>query len=149
MKRTKPITVFSCLLCIFVGVFSLSFPSPLIAAIFCVSNEADLSNALTIAKDNGEDDLVKVQQGTYNGNFIYASAEPNGLTIEGGYFEGCASRVVDPENTVLDAQETGRVLTLSAPDVDADLVIESLTIQNGYVKGDKNGAGLFLKLIQM
>ena len=42
-----------------------------LGAEFCVSNETDLQAALDIAGGNGEDDVIKVQQGTYRGNFSY------------------------------------------------------------------------------
>jgi len=51
----------------------------------CVNTSEGLQNALTIAKDNGKDDIIKIQQGTYNGNFVYISTEEHNLTIEGGY----------------------------------------------------------------
>jgi len=67
-----------------------------VAHVHCVSTEAELLTALTISTVNSTDDIITIQQGTYNGNFVYASTEPYGVTIEGGYTVGCASRVVDP-----------------------------------------------------
>jgi hypothetical protein len=58
------------------------------AATFCVSDAAGLHNALSQAASNGEDDAIRIVQGTYVGNFIYASTEAFGLTIEGGYTAG-------------------------------------------------------------
>lgn len=57
------------------------------AADFCVSNSYKLQSALTAAGFNGEDDVIKIVQGTYSGNFIYTSREAYDLTIEGGYSE--------------------------------------------------------------
>ena len=71
---------------------------------------------------NSQDDSIKIQQGTYNENFVYASTESFGVTFEGGFIIGCGSRVVDPANTVLDGGEAGVVLALSAPDVAAILL---------------------------
>jgi hypothetical protein len=103
------------------------------ATTYCVSNEANLIAALNEAKVNGADDVIKIQQGTYFGNFVYASTESFGLSIEGGYTALCAGRVVDPTNTVLDGGQNGVVLALSAPDVAADFEVDGLTLQNGNV----------------
>ena len=72
------------------------------AADFCVSTATELQNALTAAQTNGEDDVIKVVQGTYTGNFTYTSDQGNSITLEGGYTAVCASRVVNPVNTLLD-----------------------------------------------
>ncbi|MGA7305842.1 MAG: hypothetical protein WBW88_13265 [Rhodothermales bacterium] len=84
--------------------------SQVLSATFCGGNASALSTALTTAKTNGENDIIRVQQGTYNGNFIYVSTEAFGVTIEGGYEAGCVSRVVDAANTVLYAGGSGPVL---------------------------------------
>lgn len=111
---------------------------------FCVSTASELHNALTTAANNGQDDIIRLVQGTYNGNFIYTSTESYGLTIEGGYTANCASKVINPENTVLDAGGSGPVLVLSSPDVKADFVVGGVTLQNGNVIGNNSG-GLFIK----
>ena len=129
--------------CFFIGIFIFENAKPALAADFCVGTAAQLNAALTTATTNGEDDTIKVQQGTYNGNFIYVSEEAFGVTIKGGYTDGCSSRVVDATNTVLDAQNFGRVLTLNCPSVVADFVVEGITIQNGNVSG-KSGGGLYI-----
>ena len=98
---------------------------------FCVSDATGLQTALTTASGNGEDDTIQIVQGTYVGSFIYASTEAFSLTVEGGYTGSCASRVVDPANTVLDANETGSVLVFSTPDTNANLEVDGLTLQNG------------------
>jgi hypothetical protein len=100
------------------------------AATFCVSDAAGLHTALSQAAANGEDDLIKIQQGTYVGNFVYASYEPNSLTLEGGYTAACASRTIDPANTVLDGNGTGNVLVIST-DKGAPAKVDGLTLQNG------------------
>lgn len=115
--------------------------SPANAAIFNVSSAAQLTQALTDAAKNGEDDVVKIQQGTYVGNFVYASAEANGVIIEGGYTSGFTSRVVDPANTVLDGDELLNVLVLSAPNQQAAFLVEGVTLQNGSAS---DGGGLYV-----
>ena len=144
MKKIKHIKAFSCLLCIFVGAFILSFTSPSAAATFCVGTSAELQSALTVSGTNSQDDSIQVQQGTYYGNFVYASTEAFGITIEGGHTGVlCTVRDVDPANTVFDGEQNGVVLALSAPNVAADFAVDGLTIQNGNVAGD--GGGLFIK----
>jgi parallel beta-helix repeat protein len=112
------------------------------AATFCVSTAADLATSLLTAESNGEDDLIHVIQGTYAGRFIYSATEEHRLTIEGGYLAGCASRVVDPANTVLDGLGTGPVLGLASAR-SADFVVDGFTIQNGSTTG-AIGAGFVI-----
>jgi hypothetical protein len=84
------------------------------AATFCVGTAVELQAALDAAESNGQNDEIHILQGTYNGNFAYGSTEPYDLTMGGGYADNCTSRIVDPANTVLDAQNNGRVLALNA-----------------------------------
>ena len=113
------------------------------AATFCVSDAAGLHNALSQAASDGEDDIIQIMQGTYVGNFIYASTEAFGVTIEGGYTVGCASREVDPANTVLDGNATGNVLVSSCPDHAAEFVVDGVTLQDRNASNE--GGGLFAK----
>ena len=127
---------FSCFTCVIACIFLFFAANQSMATTFCVSDTANLIAALDNAKNNGSDDVIKIQQGTYYGNFVYASTESFGVRIEGGYTALCAGRVVDPENTVLDGGENGAVLALSAPDVAADFLVEGITLQNGdYFQG--------------
>jgi len=83
--------------------FILFFANQSLATIYCVANEAQLIDALDDAKDNGADDVIKIQQDTYYGNFVYASTESFGITIEGGYSDAlCTLRDVAPDNTILE-----------------------------------------------
>ena len=106
--------------CIIILLIALLLPLSSHADTFCVSDATGLQTALTTASGNGEDDTVQIEQGTYVGSFIYASTEAFSLTVEGGYTSSCSSKVVDPTNTVLDGQENGTVLVLSAPGVAAN-----------------------------
>ena len=141
--KTKKCFFKSCITCV---PFLLLFLAPHLsaAATFCVSNETELQTALTAAASNGEDDTVQIVQGTYNGNFTYASTETNSLTIEGGYTEDCSSRTIDPENTVLDGGGVDNVLMLVTDDLAADFSVEGLTIQNGSSLTVSNGGGLYV-----
>lgn len=115
------------------------------AADFCVTSPAELQDALTVAASNAADDHVKIVQGNYTGNFVYGSTEPNDLIIEGGYSDNCISQTVDANNTVLDGNATGRVITLSAPDGNAEFVLRGLTIQNGDAT-PSGGGGIYADL---
>ena len=127
---------------LFMCICTISFSVNASAATFCVSDATGLQNALTTASANGEDDLVQIQQGTYVGNFVYASAEACGVTIEGGYTSGCASREVDPANTVLDGDALRTVLALSCPEQAVGFAVDGVTLQNGNASQIRGG-GLF------
>jgi hypothetical protein len=96
----------------------------------CVSDETGFLEALSLAASNGDDDIIKVVQGTYVGNFSYNSYEGHSISVLGGYTSGCAGRVVDPANTVLEADGLYIVLTLYNFN-GADVLVEGLTIRNG------------------
>jgi len=102
---------------------------------FCVSDETGFQDALNTADGNGQDDIIKLEQGMYTGNFFYRtySGETNDITILGGYTSGCNDndRVLDPTNTILDGGESDRVLNLYAIGSGPDFTIEGFTIQNG------------------
>ena len=133
--------------CFVIGIFLLVSTNPALAADFCVGTTTQLNTALTTAASNGEDDVIKIQQGTYNGNFIYsASTEAYGVTIEGGYIAGCVSREVVAANTVLDAKNSGHVLVLSAPNVAANFVVDGLTIYNGNAGSSGGGLSIITNL---
>lgn len=123
---------------------SLSFfsvPAITFGAIFCVDNATDLQNSLTTACSNGENDTIQIVQGSYSGNFVYASTEAYGLTIKGGYSSNCEYRDVDPSNTVLDGNSAGNVLVLSSPEQAVEFDVEGLTLRNG--KASESGGGLY------
>jgi hypothetical protein len=114
------------------------------ATVFCVNSAVTLQNELLGAAANGQDDEIHLVQGVYGGNFVYSSGEAKALALLGGYTEGCASRALDPTNTILDGQGTGRVLALLAPEVAAEFTLEGLTLMNGKAAAASvdNGGGL-------
>jgi len=95
----------------------------------CVSDADGLTAALGYADSNGADDIIRVVKGTYTGTFAYNSAEGYGITLEGGYEAGCASREMNPANTILDGDNAGGVLILNSEG--GDIQVEGFTIQNG------------------
>ncbi|MFX1508573.1 MAG: right-handed parallel beta-helix repeat-containing protein, partial [Promethearchaeota archaeon] len=118
-----------------------------LAETFCVSDETELQAALDEAAINNQDDFIKIRQGTYYGSFTYNSTEAYSLTSKGGYYHPrCKKRVVDPANTVLDGQNNGSVLSLSAPNVNTSITISGLTLRNGnpyYM----DGGGLYVNAV--
>ena len=122
----------------------LGSQAPASAAQFCVNSVASLKTALTAAASNGVDDEVRIVQGTYVGNFVYASTQANTLSVLGGYTAGCAGRVLNPVNTILDGNLTNTVLVLSAPNVAAEFLVEGLTLRKGQPASGAGG-GLYAK----
>jgi hypothetical protein len=109
---------------------------------FCVSNATELQDALAQAGTNGEDDVIKVVQGTYIGNFSYSSSQGNSITLLGGCTSGCTGRDLDPSNTVLDGGGSGRVLYLHNSN-GGDMFLEGFTLQNGDTSGEGGGIWAF------
>jgi hypothetical protein len=113
-----------------------------LSAVICVENADQLQAALDTSASSDEDDIIKIEQGTYNGNFTYTSSRASNLAIMGGYIDGCVERVVDATSTVLDAQRNGPVLVFSTPTVAANFVVDGVTIQNGF-SNSQGGGGIF------
>jgi len=123
---------------------------------YCVTNSAELQNALNTAQWNGVNDVIQLVQGTYgisaNGNshFYYGSSESYSVVIKGGYTAGCVTRVVNPANTILDGEtiyqewSNAGVLYLSYGGTSSftKLVVEGVTIQNG---SSESGGGLYMQ----
>ena len=93
------------------------------AAQFCATNSMELQAHLNTAQTNGADDVIRINTGTYVGNFTYSSIGPGGdatfdVTLDGGYVEfmgtPCGRRqTFDPTMTVLDANQSGRALLIN------------------------------------
>ena len=101
---------------------------------FCVGTALELEGALSLAVANGESDTIKVQQGTYIGSFQFISDEDTNIAILGGYGPGCTDRVIDPTNTMIDADGSPAPLSLTKY-ADGDVVVEGLTMKNGSYRG--------------
>jgi hypothetical protein len=114
------------LLCILVLFLILPFSSH--ADTFCVSDATELQTVLTTAASNAEDDTIQIVQGNYVGSFLYSSVEVYSLTVEGGYMESCVLRILDPANTVLNANGIGSVFVFSATHTNANLEVDGLTL---------------------
>jgi hypothetical protein len=99
-----------------------------------VRTATELQSALTTAQANGQDDIVKIVQGTYLGNFSYESyesTEGRHISILGGYTTGCADRVRNPSNTILDGNNAGIVLLIENFLNGGNIFIEGITAQHG------------------
>jgi len=112
------------------------------AATFCVSNVAELKNAIATAANNGIDDIIRIVQGTYVGNFFYGTYEENDFNIEGGYSVNCISKEANPSNTVLDGNNIDTTLILDC-NGKCNVKLDGLTLQNG---SGYNGGGLNVKV---
>ena len=109
----------------------------------CVTNSAELQNALNAAMWNGMNDVIELVQGTYgisgnsNSRFYYGSSEPYSLVIKGGFTSGCSSRVMNPANTILDGEDIEQwdagVLYLNnwGNSPYTEFIVEGITIENG------------------
>ena len=100
------------------------------AETFCVQTSSALQSALNTAANNGEADEIQIVQGTYTSNFTYEAQEEYKLTVKGGYASGCASRVVNASNTILDGNSAGTVLMGDSGE-SADFECDGVTFQNG------------------
>lgn len=77
---------------------------------------------------------VKVQEGTFTGNFVMI----NNVNVEGGYNAGFSAVV---GKTTLDANHSGRVLTQHVR-FDTETTWSNFILQNGNATGDGGGAQL-------
>ena len=114
------------------------------AATFCVNSTAGLIQALQAGTGNGQDNTIQVAQGTYltsGSAFSYGNSASRSLTIQGGYAPGCGSRVLNPNNTILDGQNANVVLFIGGAD-DASFTVQGFTIRNGKAAGSIQGGGL-------
>jgi hypothetical protein len=129
--------IFISIILVCIGLAILAKSSP--GAEFCVSSATELQSALTGAATNGEDDIIKVVQGTYYGPFNYISNENHGLTLLGGYTLGCAGRIMDPSKTVIDGRRLGNGFYLWNQE-GGSIKVEGFTIQNGNHSGLSAGS---------
>lgn len=117
----------------------LLLASPGVAANFCVTSSSQLANALATAETNGENDFVRIVEGTYLApqpdGFVYepfqlgADATRN-LTVSGGFEPGCASQVPDARRTVLSGGLLSPVLYLRS--IGGQMLVINLTVTGGY-----------------
>lgn len=103
------------------------------AATVCVSTAVNLVQALgnVVGQPEGSTYTIKVVQGTYAvGNALGTLYQPPdyvSVKLLGGYTAGCASRTINPANTVIDAQNVGGSATGFQLYGDTVVLIEGLT----------------------
>lgn len=123
-------------------VFVLFMSGGLQAAIFCVSNSAELLSALTTASTNGESDEIRLKPGDYlppieTGFRISLNQNLESLNISGGWFDGlglgCLNRVGNPRASRIIGNQTHRLLQVgsSANFQSGTLNIRNLTFSGG------------------
>ena len=100
-----------------------------------VSNSTELQNALNDSGTNYEDDIVKIAQGTYFGNFSFYDFKGYSITIRGGYTSGFNNSELNPSNTILDGGSNDTVLKIENTNYGGNILIEGLTIRNGHYSG--------------
>ena len=74
-----------------------SLPNGAMGYDVCVDSAAGLQAALNSAHSSGGNDIIRVVQGTYYGNFLYFSGQGHSLTLLGGYTAGCSEREIKPQ----------------------------------------------------
>jgi len=115
-----------------VAVVLLAGSTSSIALEFCVGTITELDNALTIATSStGQTTIIKIKQGTYHvggglltGPGTYPIFRP--LELQGGYGSDCASRTINPDNTIFDADGADHL----AISVSGTSLIEGIRFQN-------------------
>jgi hypothetical protein len=112
-----------------IGVVWISPPSTASAQVsHHVTNATELQDALDEARSNGEDDIIYLAAGTYEGNFLYNPlvTEHKSLTITGESGTSAA-------DIILDGQNSGVTLNLydGSEGPAAEIRVSGITVQNG------------------
>jgi len=127
--------------------FSLTAPG----TDYCVTTSQQLADALDDAKDNGQDDHIRIRSGDYltlnNERFMFLNQENHDLIISGGWTPfnqiNCFLQLADPLDTTLDGNDNNAVLYIQGTSqFTSDITINNLTITNGYSDASGVGAGL-------
>jgi hypothetical protein len=133
-----------CSITFFLMAFSVCTPHVAFGAEMCVSTPSEFQTALYNAEQNEEDDLIKVQQGTYSGYDLYYNlTKGHNITIQGGYTASCAARQVNPANTILDGSNVRRALWVFNTG-GGNITVDGFTFQNGQSPTGGDGGGLYL-----
>jgi trimeric autotransporter adhesin len=101
------------------------------AVTFCVSDVATLENALLFSTINiAEPSTIRIVQGTYlaTTDWTYSAAAP--LSLEGGYSAGCATRLVNPANTIISAPGHRLGIQQLGAIPQASLAVDGITFSN-------------------
>ena len=109
------------------------------AAIFDVTNVAELQNALTTAKSNGQDDTINLASGIYavssSLGYFPVYSENFSLTIQGA---GAGATILDGGNLTSILQiDQGAI----GNGTNANIAIRGITFQNGNENDESSGVG--------
>lgn len=118
-------------------------------AVFCVQTSAELKQAMTTASSNSQDDIIRIESGTYSAPalqpFIYDSDGTFDLEISGGWSSGihgtpCVYNNGEPGDTLLDGENNRRVMSIQGQAGDAgETWVRNLTITSALA-GPGRGA---------
>ena len=103
------------------------------ATSFCVTTSQELQLDLSLAAKNKGDNVIKIVRSAtpYTLTTVGYYQAYGALSVLGGYAPGCATRVVDPANTVIDFGGTSVLFqTFYAPS-NSLLQFDGLTLQHG------------------
>lgn len=89
--------------------------SQAMAETFCINGPAAMDQALETASANGEDDLIRVVQGTELGDIRLPNETGFLIKIEGGYAPGCIERLQIPLAPAATEKPSGAVEPLPEP----------------------------------
>ena len=132
-----------------VAAFATGSAQPAYAAVFCVHDAADLENALADASNNAQDDVIRIQRGSYDradvSRFAYIAPddETYDLEISGDWYGNCARQGRSSTTTIIDGAGLDYALAIWFPGSFA--TIRQLTFVGGFAPGQADrGAGLEL-----
>jgi len=124
----------------------LSAAAPAGAALFCVASADELTAALAAVQlDTTTSDEIRIHAGHYlvPAGGWHVDIEWRGITISGGYDDGCVTQSLDASLSVLDGHLEARPLTIDtsfaflASPPERSISVRNLTFQNGL--GDRVG----------
>ncbi|MBU5613523.1 choice-of-anchor D domain-containing protein [Geomonas azotofigens] len=108
---------------------------------FCVTSSAELQEVLTSAVTDNRHDIIMLEQGMYavpdSSGFFANLEDAYGITLSGGYFDGCRKRELNPANTVLyDPTSSKGILGINRDNntwvpYASKVVVDGLTIRSG------------------
>jgi serine protease len=141
MARFKVVALIG-VFALLIGVVWIGPPSTASAQVsHHVTNATELHLALDAAESNGEDDIIYLAAGTYEGNFIYNPpvTEQRSLTITGESGTSAA-------DIILDGRGSGRTLHLYEWEAGpvAEVRVNGITVQNG--NSTHSGGGIYAAL---
>jgi len=125
---------------------------PVTATEYCATNSAGLEFALAASEANGQSDIIRIAEGSYDvpvGGFYFDSNENFDLTLSGGWTEffgnACGQQVaLNAFGTVVDGNGTDRGMTIRVGQ-SSDIKVSHLFFLNGFITGPGGrGGGLYV-----